>query len=111
MASSRRSPPKVTRNRALIMAKDLVDLPEIDLRVRAGAIGASQYLPGRPRLADEIQQQADRHFHDVKQAVPQADAAAPRPTMAHAHREFADAISRTPQQKDHLRLRIIFRVP
>jgi hypothetical protein len=56
------------------------------------------HLSGGPRVAGEVEQEADRHLHDVEDALKQADAAASGAAVAHADAKLADAEADAPQQ-------------
>jgi hypothetical protein len=75
------------------------------------ASGIFDHLSPRPRLADEVEQEADRDFGDVKEALHDVNAAPPGKAMPHPDGQLADPIARAVQQEDNLGLRVILGVP
>jgi hypothetical protein len=69
------------------------------------------HFPAWPRLAGHVQQQGHRHLQHVKQPARQRDAGHAGPALPHLHVQLAHLEPRAVQQQDHLRLRVILRIP
>src|SRR5579863_3579672 len=92
MVSSRSRPPKVARKTFWRMF-----MPH--------------HLSAGPRVAHQVEQQANGDLQDVKDTSKETDATAAGSAMPQPHAQFTDPKPRPSKQQDHLGLRIIFRVP
>ena len=69
------------------------------------------HLSGGPRVAGQVEQEANRDFHHVEDALEQADAAAARAAVAHSNPQLADSEADAAKKQDDLGLGVILGIP